>query len=52
MIQHSITTLAECLERGYGAKTYNKMINRTWRENSDYILHHYGPSANETIQTS
>ena len=44
MIQHSITTLAECLERGYGAKTYNKMINRTWRENSDYILHHYGLS--------
>ena len=44
MIQHSITTLAECLERGYGAKTYNKMINRTWKENSDYILHHYGLS--------
>lgn len=44
MIQHSITTLAECLQRGYGAKTYNKMINRTWIENSTYILHHYGLS--------
>ena len=44
MIQHSITTLAECLQRGYGAKTYNKMINRTWIENSAYILHHYGLS--------
>lgn len=44
MIQHSISTLAECLQRGYGAKTYNKMINRTWIENSTYILHHYGLS--------
>lgn len=44
MIQHSITTLAECLKRGYSSKTYNKMINRTWNENSEYILHHYGLS--------
>jgi hypothetical protein len=45
MIQHGITTLANCLERGYGARAYNKMVKRTWKENSDYILHHYGLSS-------
>lgn len=42
MIQHSITTLAECIKRGYSSTVYNKMVRRTWKENSDYILHHYG----------
>lgn len=42
MIQYSITTLAECLKRGYSNKVYNKMVRKTWKENSDYILHHYG----------
>lgn len=45
MIQHGITTLANCIERGYGARAYNKMVKRTWKENSDYILHHYGLSS-------
>ena len=44
MIQYSITTLVECLKRDYDAKTYNRMVNRVWQENSDYILHHYGLS--------
>ena len=44
MIQHGITTLAEVFKRGLGAKAYNRLVNRTWRENSDYILHHYGLS--------
>ena len=47
MIQYSITTLVECLKRDYDAKTYNRMVNRVWQENSDYILHHYGLSNRE-----
>lgn len=45
MIQHGITTLAECIKRGNNAKLYNRMMRRTWRENSDFILHHYGLSS-------
>ena len=44
MIQFSITSFVECLKRKYSIKTYNKMINKVWKENSDYILHHYGLS--------
>ena len=44
MIQFSITSLVECLKRKYSIKTYNKIINKVWKENSDYILHHYGLS--------
>jgi len=41
MTQFSITTLANCIERGYGAKTYNRAIFNVWKDISDYITHHY-----------
>lgn len=40
----SVQTLARCLEKGYGAKTYNRLVNRTWRQNSEYIVAHYALS--------
>lgn len=39
-----VQTLARCLEKGYGAKTYNRLVNRTWRQNSEYIIAHYALS--------
>lgn len=41
MTQFSITALANCLERGYGPKTYNRAVRNLWRDVSDYITHHY-----------
>ena len=38
---YGIQTLAKCLNRGYGPRTYNKAIARIHYENSDFILHHY-----------
>lgn len=40
----AVQTLARCLEKGYGAKTYNRLVNRTWKQNSDYIVAHYALS--------
>lgn len=44
MTQFSITTLAKCLKRGYGARAYNKLIAKVWQDNSSFIQHHYGLS--------
>jgi tryptophan halogenase len=41
---YGVQTLARCLEKGLGAKTYNRLVNRTWRQNSDYITTHYALS--------
>lgn len=44
MVQHSITTLVNCLKRGYSQRAYNALINRSWKQCCDYILHHYALS--------
>lgn len=36
-----IKSLAKCIERGYGFKTYNRHMRQVWSDNSIYILHHY-----------
>lgn len=41
MIQYSITALVNTIKRGYSSATYNKMMNRIWMFNSDYLLHLY-----------
>jgi hypothetical protein len=41
MTQFSITTLVRCLQRGYGANTYNRAMRNVWNDNSTYIKHHY-----------
>lgn len=41
MTQFQITTLARCIKEGRRPEVFNRMINRIWRENSIYILHHY-----------
>ena len=38
---YGIQTLAKCLNRGYGARAYNKAVSKLHYENSDFILHHY-----------
>jgi len=38
---YGIQTLAKCLNRGYGPRSYNKAVARVHYENSDFILHHY-----------
>ena len=41
MIQFSITTLVECINRKLGAIGYNKMMRRVWNDNVKFIQHHY-----------
>lgn len=41
MIQAGISMLAKCLERDYSADTYNRMMRTIWKQNSEYIKHHY-----------
>lgn len=41
MIQFSITALAKCLQRGVGARGYNRMMRKVWNDNATYIQHHY-----------
>ena len=41
MTQFQITTLAKCIKRGSSKEVYNRMVTKIWRENSNYILHHY-----------
>jgi tryptophan 7-halogenase len=44
MTQFQITSLADCLERGYTQRTYNKAQRLMWLANHTYIFHHYALS--------
>jgi len=44
MTQFQITSLADCLERGYKQRTYNKAQRLMWLANHAYIFHHYALS--------
>ena len=41
MTQYSITLLVNCIKRNSKPEVYNRSMRRVWKENSDYILHHY-----------
>ena len=41
MTQYSITLLVNCIKRNSKPQVYNRSMRRVWKENSDYILHHY-----------
>ena len=38
---YGIQTLGNCIKRGLGEKAYNRSMRRLWRENCDFIWHHY-----------
>ena len=46
----SVQTLARCLEKGYSAKTYNRLVNRIWRQVSDYVITHYSLSQRDDTE--
>lgn len=41
MTQYSITLLSKVLNKGSGPEAYNRSMRKVWRDNSEYILHHY-----------
>ena len=41
MTQYSITLLVECIKRNNKQAIYNRSMRKLWKENSEYILHHY-----------
>jgi tryptophan halogenase len=41
MTQFQITTLARCIQRSSSPEAYNRMVVKIWKENSNYIQHHY-----------
>lgn len=45
-----VELLAKCLERGLGAKHYNKLANKIWKDNCDYIRMHYSLSDRDDTQ--
>lgn len=41
MTQYSITLLVDCIKRNAKQGVYNRSMRNLWKENSEYILHHY-----------
>jgi tryptophan halogenase len=41
MTQLGIQMIVKCIQRGYDQRTYNRMMRNVWKDNSDFILHHY-----------
>jgi tryptophan halogenase len=41
MTQFQITTLVRCIKRGSSPEAYNRLVVQIWKENSNYIQHHY-----------
>lgn len=44
MTQFQITQLVECIKRGNGSRAYNRATRLLWRQNHEYIYHHYALS--------
>lgn len=41
---YGIRTLAKCLKRGLKPEAFNRSMRKLWRENCDFIWHHYALS--------
>jgi len=43
-IAYGIKTLGNCIKRGLGEKAYNRSMRKLWRDNCEFIWHHYALS--------
>lgn len=50
MTQYSITLLARVLKRKGSPEAYNRALRKVWKDNSEYILHHYMLSDREDTE--